>query len=143
MATPKVYFFDIGVCHFITKKSTDDLGPIEIGKALETLIYCELKAYRYYNAPDLELFYWRTQTGQEVDFVLRDEKGRLLAIEVKATKTPQEADLKGLRALDNEIPVARKILVCNIERSRRTEDGCDLIPVMKFVEQLWSGAFSP
>ncbi len=138
VSTPKFYFFDVGVCHFITKKSTSDLGPTEIGKALENLIYCELKAFRSYIRPDYEIFYWRTQTGHEVDFVLRDSKGEIIAIEIKATKTPSEPDLKGLRALSNEIPIKRKILVCRVARARRTDDNCEILPVMKFVDQLWN-----
>jgi predicted AAA+ superfamily ATPase len=97
----------------------------------------ELKAFRSYRDSDLEIFYWRTQTGQEVDFVLRDKDGELTGIEVKATQFPQEADLKGLRALDDVVSLKRKILLCNAERARKTSDEIEILPVMKFVNSLW------
>lgn len=139
VSSPKVYFFDIGVCHHITRKNVSHLSDEELGKSLETLIYGELKAYQSYVAPEAEIFYWRTQTGSEVDFVVRGSDGRLVGIEVKMTSKPNDYDLKGLRSLAKEAPLARKILVCNVERSRRTEDDCEIISVAKFVEQLWSG----
>lgn len=139
VSSPKFYFFDIGVCLHVTKKNAAHLSNDEMGKALETLIYGELKAYKSYVSGDTEIFYWRTQTGNEVDFVLRSEDGRLIGIEVKMTKNPTDYDLKGLRSLAKETNLDRKILVCNVDRSRRTEDGCEIVSVSKFVEHLWKG----
>jgi predicted AAA+ superfamily ATPase len=138
VSTPKFYFFDIGVSHFVTKKSVEHLSQTELGTALETLLYCELKAFKAYVASEIEIFYWRTQTGHEVDFLLEDKDNRFVAIEVKMTSNPDHADLKGLRELGKEMKLRRKILVCNVDRARLTEDGCEVIPVMKFVEQLWN-----
>lgn len=139
VSSPKVYFFDIGVCLHITRNNVSHLSNDELGKALETLIYGELKAYRSYVDIETEIFYWRTQTGSEVDFVIRTSDGRLIGIEVKMTNKPNDYDLKGLRSLAKETTLARKILVCNVERGRRTEDGCEILSVEKFIEQLWGG----
>lgn len=138
VSTPKFYFFDVGVAHFINKKTTENLSPTELGAAFEHLIYCEIKAYLSYCNSSAELYFWRMQTGSEVDFVIRDENEELIGIEVKLTKTPNDRDLKGLRNMETEVPLKRKILICNTERSRRTEDHCEIVPVMKFVELLWS-----
>ena len=50
-----------------------------------------------------EVLYWRTSAGDEVDFVL-ESLGKLLAIEVKATRNPGYGDTKGLRVFLAEYP---------------------------------------
>ncbi len=42
------------------------------------------------------MFHYRTQTGQEVDILLEDDRGRVAAIEVKAAATVQERDVRTL-----------------------------------------------
>jgi predicted AAA+ superfamily ATPase len=58
-----------------------------------------------------------------------------VAVEVKATERARKNDLKGLRALAEELPLKRKIVVC-MEASRRQEDdGIEIIPVSEFFQQ--------
>ncbi len=137
VSAPKFYFFDVGVAHFINKKTVEKLSPVELGKAFEHLVYCELRAFLSYTRSLTELFFWRTQAGSEVDFVLKDAEEQLIAIEVKFTKNPNDRDLKGLRAFERERKLKKKILICNAERARKTEDGCWILPIMDFVGQLW------
>jgi predicted AAA+ superfamily ATPase len=47
----------------------------------------------------LQLSFWRTVSGQEVDIVLEDASGRLAGIEVKAAATLGARDICGLQAL--------------------------------------------
>jgi len=55
--------------------------------------------------PPARLFHWRTQAGQEVDFVL--EFGRkVVAIEVKRTGHPGYGDANGLNAFLSHHPDA-------------------------------------
>lgn len=141
VSAPKFYFFDVGVAHFTNRKSVENLGPAELGKAFEHLVYAELKAYISYCKPQAELNFWRTQTGSEVDFVVQSDD-ELVLVEVKHTKNPNERDLRGIRAFLGQFPKAEiksKVLICQAERARRTEDGCEIFPIMKFVEALWSG----
>ena len=48
-----------------------------------------------------DLSYWRTVSGEEVDFVI-ETKGKLLPIEVKATTRPRLADAANLRSFCEE-----------------------------------------
>lgn len=139
VSAPKFYFFDVGVAHFINLKSTENLSNADLGKALEHLIFCEIKSYISYTESSAQIFFWRTQTGNEVDFVIEEANGDLTAIEVKLTKTPNDRDLKGLRSLNELKKLKQKILICTTERARKTEDFCEIIPVMKFIESLWAG----
>jgi predicted AAA+ superfamily ATPase len=55
--------------------------------------------------PPAHLFSWRTQQGQEVDFIF--EYGRkILAVEVKQSKNPTYSDANGIRAFLSDHPDA-------------------------------------
>ena len=85
-------------------------SPEEIdGAALETLVYHELRAAIAYRSLKLELFFWRTVAGAEVDFVAYGGDG-LFAIEVKRSCTVRSGDLRGLRQFKSDYPMARRML---------------------------------
>ncbi|HBZ00734.1 MAG TPA: hypothetical protein DEO84_05360 [candidate division Zixibacteria bacterium] len=44
-----------------------------------------------------QLFHFRIQTGQEVDIILEDAQGRLVAIEVKASATVAARDFRSIK----------------------------------------------
>lgn len=86
------------------------------------------------------LAYWRLASGIEVDFVVDDVR---LAIEAKATAKVTADHLRGLRALAQDHPrVERRIVVCLEARSRRTEDGIEVLPVREFCARLAAGDLS-
>ena len=67
---PKFYFFDAGVFRSLRPDGPLD-QPSEIdGAALEGLVAQQLRAWIAYTPNDHELFYWRTRSGVEVDFVV-------------------------------------------------------------------------
>ena len=85
-AHPKFYFFDAGVYRAIRPAGPLD-SPEEIdGSALETLVYQDLRAAIAYGSLKLGLYFWRTASGAEVDFVAYGDDG-LFAIEVKRSRT--------------------------------------------------------
>ena len=72
------------------------------------------------------LFYWRTATGEEVDFVLYGERG-LVAVEVKLAQRIRPDDLRGLRRFREVYPQARTFLVYTGSRRRR-EAETEILP---------------
>ncbi len=88
--TPKIYWADTGLALHLAG------GSEPTGAHLENLILHDLLAWRDTRLDRAEVFYWRTATGDEVDFVL-EAGGRLLPIEVKATAHPRLTDAAGLR----------------------------------------------
>jgi hypothetical protein len=78
----------------------------------------------------------------EVDVVLR-RGGEHLAIEAKLGQARSSKDLAGLRAIAQLERLVRRVLVCSIDRPRRTEDGIDLLPVARFVEEVQTGSLWP
>jgi predicted AAA+ superfamily ATPase len=99
----------------------------------------ELMAYRAYRSPDLEIRYWRTSTGQEVDFVLND---REVAIEAKSSARVPDVAIRSLTSLAEDGPVRRRIVVCLERLPREISDRhgrVRLLPLHAFLEELWAG----
>ena len=126
-AHPKFFLFDVGVYRAIRPTGPLD-SPEQIdGPALETLVFQELRAAIAYRSLKLDLFFWRTASGTEVDFVAYGGDG-LFAIEVKRTRTIRRADLHGLKQFRADYPVARCVLLFGGDR-REHRDGIDLLPL--------------
>jgi len=126
VAHPKFYFFDAGVFQAIRPKGPLD-APEEIrGAALETLLLQQLRALNDYLRLGYSLHYWRTASGDEVDFVLYGDRG-LLAFEVKLAQRVRPDDLQALRRFREDYAQARTFLVYT--GSRRWHDrGIEIVP---------------
>ena len=131
----KFYFFDIGVQHIINGVKQIGDNSLLLGKALEQLIFLELKAFTQYNEIDMPICYWRTTSQLEVDFVVGDH----IAIEVKSGSNITDRDLKGMRALSTEVNLKKKIIVANEPFIRITDDQIQILPVNSFLANLWDG----
>ena len=105
--SPKVYWFDPGIATFLSGYySAGDLRPSrEAGGIFECLVLLHLKALAQLMTPRPRIYYWRTLTGREVDFVI--EQGRaVLPVEVKLTKKPNYGDARNIRFFLDEYPKA-------------------------------------
>lgn len=79
-------------------------GPsVPTGAHLENLVLLDLLAWRDARLERVELAYWRTTIGEEVDFVI-EAGGKLLPIEIKTTGKPRLADCAHLRTFRQEYP---------------------------------------
>ncbi len=134
VATSKFFFFDVGVANVLLRRSEIQPGSESFGRALEHLVFLEVRARLDYQRIDQPLCYWRSRSRLEVDFVVGDH----LAIEVKSKARITRRDLSGLRALSEEIPLERKIVVCTEARRRRDAD-VEILPVEDFLTDLWQG----
>jgi predicted AAA+ superfamily ATPase len=103
--SPKVIWTDPGLVSFLAGHyDAESLATSrEAGGIFESLIYLHLNTLAQLMAPKACLYYWRTVTGKEVDFVL--EWGRkLLAVEVKLTDRPKFSDIETLKLFLDEYP---------------------------------------
>ena len=134
----KFYFFDIGVTNALTGQWNAVEGSAELGKRFEHFIFNEILAYLKYTEDEREICFWRSKNHQEVDFVIGDN----LAVEVKAGKEIRARDLKGLKALSEEIPLKYKIIVSlSGKSSRLIEKQFLILPYKLFLKKLWSRQF--
>jgi len=93
--SPKLYWGDTGVALHLG-------GEAEPGGAhLENVVLNDLLAWRDARLARAELGYWRTASGEEVDFVI-EVGGRLLPIEIKTGVSPRLADAKHLLTFREE-----------------------------------------
>lgn len=136
-AHPKFYFFDVGVFRSLRPHGPLD-RPEEIeGAALEGLVAQHLRAWAAYSLADVELAYWRTRAGVEVDFVIYGAAG-FWAVEVKNGATVRREDVRPLRAFLTDWPECEPILL-HRGTDRVLIDGIRCIPVTEFLEQLDPG----
>jgi len=127
----KFYFFDTGAYASLCPQGVLDFPEEMRGSLLEGLVAQILKAHLEYHNRDSVLFYWRTRTGLEVDFILYG-KNLFTAIEVKNSKNIRSPDLKGLHAFLEDYPQANALfLYRGKERLQKGKILC--IPVEEFL----------
>ena len=107
LKAPKAFWNDTGLAVFLSGYYQEEelRKARELGNFFESFIYHHLRVLTQMMTPPARLFNWRTQAGQEVDFIL--EYGRkVLAIEVKQTSHPGYGDTAGLQAFLSDHPDA-------------------------------------
>jgi predicted AAA+ superfamily ATPase len=97
--TPKGYQTDTGLaCHLSASDRWETLiSQNRVGQMVETWVMTEIRKMIAVSSRPTELLYWRTSTGQEVDFLL-ERGGEVVGIEVKWGAGIQEKDLSGMVA---------------------------------------------
>ena len=141
--TPKFYYFDVGVANRINKQKFEILSGAEAGKSLEHYILMELVAFLNFTDSDYNLYYWRTNTKLEVDFILSDQSSLPIPIEVKISKLVHKSELGAMKAFMEEHKVNKGYIVCletNV-RNIQINDNKEIVimPVKEFLEYLWEG----
>jgi len=133
----KFYFFDAGIFRSLRPKGhLDRPGEIE-GAVLEGLVAQHLRAWIAYCSNDISLYFWRTRSGLEVDFIIYGAK-EFTAIEVKNTYKIRPEDLKALRAFKQEYPKAQALfLYRGLERLKKQDILC--LPIEEFLMNLRPG----
>lgn len=138
----KFYFFDCGVYRALRPKGPLD-APAEIdGAALEGLVFQQLRAWLDYSGVRNGLYFWRTRTGSEVDFIVYAEN-IFAAIEVKNAAKVSPRDLTALKAFHSDYPEAQPILLYRGTERYQTDDGISIRPVEDFLRGLVSGSELP
>jgi uncharacterized protein len=118
--SPKLFFIDPGLCTYLSGYHDEESArnAREIGGFFESLTFLHIKILSELMVPKVKIYYWRTTTGKEVDFVL--EHGRkLVAVEVKLTKNPAFGDIGNLLTFIDDYPQAHLGLLLHAGRSIR------------------------
>ena len=135
ITAPKFYLFDVGITNHLLRRGKIEQGSELFGKAFEHFIYQEIYAHSRYSNNEYPIYYWRTASQLEVDFVLGDHE---VAIEIKATEQANHRHLKGLKAFSEEYEVKKLILISNDPLPRLVENIL-ILPWKIFLEKLWAG----
>ena len=130
----KFYFFDCGVYRSIRPTGPLDPQGDLSGPALEGMVMQHLRAWISYGNRSLNLYYWHTRAGNEVDFIVYGNDG-FFAIEVKASGTVRPEDLRGLKAFLADYPESTAYLLYG-GTERLMIDAITCIPVKDFLQRL-------
>ncbi len=136
-ASTKFYFADVGIVNHLAKRGYIEQGSELFGKAFENWVAHEIRTYNQYSGRLLDLSYWQSDTGKEVDFLIGDY---ICAIEAKAVNRLRNEHFDGLRALALEQPqIKKKLLVTHESETLHREDGIQVVNYRDFIQNLWSG----
>ena len=95
--TPKLYFHDTGLVAYLL--GIQDAAHLSIhsarGALFENLVINELMKYRFNQGLNSNLYFWRNNTGEEVD-VLIEQGEYLIPVEIKSGQTFNVDFLTGL-----------------------------------------------
>ncbi len=97
LKTPKLYFYDTGlVCSLLGIKNEVDLETHWAkGSLFENMMIAEMMKTYFNKAEKPPLYYWRDNTGNEVDCLI-DEGVKIKSIEIKSSTTINTEFFKGL-----------------------------------------------
>ena len=98
---PKIYLNDTGLLCQLRGTDTASLvkTPNFPGQILENFVVMELIKQQGWNNTKCKIYHFRSQTGQEVDFLLEAYDGRIVGIEVKTSSEVGVKDFAGLEYL--------------------------------------------
>ena len=130
----KFYFFDVGVYRTLRPKGPLDMVETIEGVAFESLLFQELRAIISGLGMDYKMYYWRTSSNMEVDFVLYGEKG-IFAFEVKRTAKVSSKLLSSLKSFLRDYPQAKAFFIYGGKRLMH-EGEIEIYPLNSFLKKL-------
>lgn len=101
--TPRLFWCDTGLASHLAGVES----PLELrgsgmgGFLLENLVLLDLLAWSEARTPRPAICYWRTATGEEVDFVV-ETAGKVIPIEIKTSQKPSLHDARHLQTFMSE-----------------------------------------
>lgn len=105
VSTPKVAMVDSGIAANLLgldaaslRQPTSPFGPL-----LEGFVAMEIARQLTWSRTRAELYHYRTKDKVEVDIVLENRQGQVVAIDVKAASTVKGDDFRGLRHLADRL----------------------------------------
>jgi predicted AAA+ superfamily ATPase len=137
---PKFYFFDTGVARALQQKLSLELTPKtkEFGKAFEHFVIKEFIYTANYLNPDYKFSYYRTENNAEVDLIIEAPTGKVFAVEVKASDTPKNSELKGLKSFKTLVPKASLICASLAEKRYKLDEDIWVYPWQEVFELVFN-----
>jgi hypothetical protein len=96
--TPKLYWLDIGILRRLSGRREESGGEV-----YETLIVSEIVKWIRTAMRNVELFFYRTRSGLELDMLIGLERGRFLGLEIKGRRTVVPKDIRAMKAVADSL----------------------------------------
>lgn len=135
---PRLFIEDAGLMTHLLNADATRIAEDDVlsGRAYESFVAMELARLLPHTETMPMMRHWRGAHGEEVDVVLEDRTGRVIAVEIKAGATVRRGDLRGLgrfRDLAGERFVAGLVL-CTTRQTIPLGDRIWATPI----EALWT-----
>ena len=135
VAHPKMLLFDLGIRNALLRRPLDRALDDERGLLLEHFVGLEVRRRCGGLWPEAKISHFRTRRGAEVDYII--EVGReVWAVEVKAGRSVDARDLRGLHAFAERAGRVTRSLVIFLGNRRQRLDGAEAIPLADFLQEL-------
>lgn len=130
LASPKYYFFDLGVRNALARwPLSKDTANVQKGVLFEHFVMLEIiRRVRALNK-NYKINYWKTSGGAEVDCVL-DLGGKVIPIEIKSSPKVGPGELKGLKNFLEEYSQIAKMgyVIMTGERKEKLAENITALP---------------
>lgn len=139
IAHPKFYLFDCGVQRALAGLHRDKPSTNETGLLFETFILNEFRAINSWKSHGARFFYWRTESGNEVDLIWK--KGhQSVGFEIKSSIIWKEKFNKGLNVLLNSGDIRQAFGVYRGHRILKVGK-VTVLPYTRAIEMIFQGSF--
>ncbi|MBI4596457.1 MAG: DUF4143 domain-containing protein [Candidatus Tectomicrobia bacterium] len=131
---------DTGLAAFLSGfRSEGELFASSLAGAFwESYVYGQIIRKETSRGGSRPVYYWRTVSGPEVDLVIEQAGGAVVAIECKWKGHPDIADAAGLRALAEAEKgrVTEKYVVCRTQVTYKLPDGTWVMNLSELLNNL-------
>lgn len=130
LASPKYYFFDLGVRNALARwPLSKDTANVQKGTLFEHFVMLEIIRRARALNKNYKVNYWRTSGGAEVDCVI-DLGGEVIPIEIKSSPKVRLGELKGLKNfLEEYSQIAKRgFVITTGGRKEKLSDNITALP---------------
>jgi predicted AAA+ superfamily ATPase len=132
---PRFFFFDIGVLNGLVGNFT--VSADRIGMLFEHFVFNQLSEIAVSHNDPIRISSYRTENGAEVDFII-ERKSEIIAIEVKASKTVSQQDVRCLKSFHQFIGKPVRCVVLYLGDHQKMIDQVEILPWNDFFKEFCS-----
>jgi len=129
--TPKMYFFDTGLCSFLTGWDTVETissGAMN-GAFFETYCISEILKSYMHTGENAKFYFYRDKEKREIDLLIA-RNGKYYPVEIKRSASPSEEDVKHFNVLEKlQVPAGQGAVVCMYDNLLPLNRNVDIVPV--------------
>ena len=127
---PKLYFYDTGLALAllgVENSSQLALHPFR-GSLFENLVIVDFLKRRYNNGQTNNLFFWRDNTGNEIDLLI-EINNRRVPVEIKSGQTITNDFFKGIRYWNKLTKTEGGILIYDGDTWQKRSNNITIVPI--------------
>lgn len=138
--SPKIYFLDTGLATRL--QGWLEVQPLmkspQVGALFETLVLAEIVKCNMNFGKNWKISMWRTKEGEEVDFIIENEKGEILALDAKLGIMSIEP-IKIPSNLKKTFPNLNQIVIVSYDGKKlKLSNECLQVPIKELTKFLLS-----